>query len=132
MPTHGNIYSVNEANSDTFPAAYQRYLAYLRSGKTGRTYSSRYIGSLVADFHRTLLKGGVFLYPPTRQHGSGKLRLMYEANPIAFIAEQAGGMATDGTRNILDIPPTGLHQRTPLMVGSQEEIKLLGKMIAEG
>jgi fructose-1,6-bisphosphatase I len=131
MPTHGNIYSVNEANSDTFPEAYQRYLAYLRSGKAGRTYSSRYIGSLVADFHRTLLKGGIFLYPPTRQHASGKLRLMYEANPIAFIAEQAGGMATDGTHNILDIPPTGLHQRTPLMVGSQEEIKLLGRMISE-
>jgi fructose-1,6-bisphosphatase I len=131
MPAHGNIYSVNEANSDTFPEAYQRYLAYLRSGKAGRTYSSRYIGSLVADFHRTLLKGGIFLYPPTRQHASGKLRLMYEANPIAFIAEQAGGMATDGTSNILDIPPTGLHQRTPLMVGSQEEVKLLGRMISE-
>jgi fructose-1,6-bisphosphatase I len=131
MPASGSIYSVNEANSDTFPEAYQRYLAYLRAGKAGRKYSSRYIGSLVADFHRTLLKGGVFLYPPTRQHGAGKLRLMYEANPIAFIAEQAGGMATDGTRNILDLQPTGLHQRTPLIVGSQEEIKLLMKMVAE-
>jgi fructose-1,6-bisphosphatase I len=132
MPERGTIYSANEANADTFPDAYQRYLAYLRSGKTGRTYTSRYIGSLVADFHRTLLKGGVFLYPPTRQHASGKLRLMYEANPIAFIAEQAGGLATDGTRNILDIPPTSLHQRTPLVVGSKEEIKLLTKMVADG
>jgi fructose-1,6-bisphosphatase I len=130
MPANGNIYSVNEANADTFPEGYQKYLAFLRSGKTGRTYSSRYIGSLVADFHRTLLKGGVFLYPPTSHYPKGKLRLMYEANPIAFLAEQAGGMATDGTQNILDICPQGLHQRTSLIVGSQEEIKLLMKMVA--
>jgi fructose-1,6-bisphosphatase I len=129
MPPRGSLYSVNEANSDSFPEPYQRYLAHLRSGKTGRTYSSRYIGSLVADFHRTLLKGGVFLYPPTRQYASGKLRLLYEANPIAFLAEQAGGMATDGVRNILDITPTGLHQRTPLAVGSREEVSLLAKML---
>lgn len=130
MPAKGKIYSVNEANADTFPEAYQSYLAYLRSGKTGRTYSSRYIGSLVADFHRTLLKGGVFLYPPTKQHPTGKLRLMYEANPIAFLAEQAGGMATDGRRNILDIQPEALHQRTSLIVGSKEEVSLLMKTVA--
>jgi fructose-1,6-bisphosphatase I len=129
MPAHGNIYSVNEANADTFPEGYQKYLSYLRSGQTGRTYSSRYIGSLVADFHRTLLKGGVFLYPPTSHYPKGKLRLMYEANPIAFLAEQAGGMATDGTRNILDIPAEGLHQRTPLIVGSKEEIEVLLRMV---
>jgi fructose-1,6-bisphosphatase I len=129
MPTNGTIYSVNEANADSFPEAYRRYLAHLRSGATGRTYSSRYIGSLVADFHRTLLKGGVFLYPPTARYGKGKLRLLYEANPIAFLAEQAGGMAIDGTQNILDITPTDLHQRTPLLVGGRGEIELLMGML---
>ena len=87
---HGNLYSVNEANADGFPEPYRRFLARLRSGATGRTYSSRYIGSLVADFHRTLLKGGVFLYPPTRQHPGGKLRLMYEAKPDR-VSRRAGG-----------------------------------------
>jgi fructose-1,6-bisphosphatase I len=131
MPPAGNIYSVNEANVDSFPDPYREFLTCLHSGKTGRTYTSRYIGSLVADFHRTLLKGGVFLYPPTRQHAGGKLRLMYEANPIAFLAEQAGGQATDGTRRILDITPTGLHQRTPLVVGSREEVALLASLVEE-
>ena len=127
MPAQGNLYSVNEANSDGFPEGYRRYLAKLRAGGAGHPYSSRYIGSLVADFHRTLLKGGVFLYPPTAQHASGKLRLMYEANPIAFLAEQAGGLATDGKRRILEITPTGLHQRTPLVVGSKREVEMLGR-----
>jgi fructose-1,6-bisphosphatase I len=125
MPPHGNLYSVNEANADSFPEGYRRYLADLRAGRAGRVYSSRYVGSLVADFHRTLLKGGVFLYPPTRQYPGGKLRLLYEANPIAFLAEQAGGRATDGRRNILEVTPTSLHQRTPLLVGSREEMDLL-------
>ena len=129
MPPHGTQYSVNEANSDGFPDGYRKFLSYLRAGKTGRTYSSRYIGSLVADFHRVLLKGGIFLYPPTKQHAKGKLRLMYEANPIAFLAEQAGGAATNGREPILDIQPTGLHQRTPLVVGSKEEAELLGSML---
>jgi fructose-1,6-bisphosphatase I len=120
--------SCNEANSDSFPDPYRRLLAVLRSGETGRTYSSRYVGSLVADFHRTLLKGGIFLYPPTRSHPGGKLRLLYEANPIAFLAEQAGGKAIDGTRRILEIRPTSLHQRTPLAVGSNEEIDLLASL----
>jgi fructose-1,6-bisphosphatase I len=128
MPERGTTYSVNEANADSFPDAYRQFLAHLRSGKTGRTYSSRYIGSLVADFHRTLLKGGIFLYPPTKQHPQGKLRLLYEANPIALLAEQAGGRACDGARNILDVPPTDLHQRTPLIVGSREEVDLLMSM----
>jgi fructose-1,6-bisphosphatase I len=130
MPAQGNLYSVNEANSDGFPEGYRRFLAHLRAGGAGRTYSSRYIGSLVADFHRTLLKGGVFLYPPTAQHAGGKLRLMYEANPIAFLAEQAGGRATDGRRRVLEIAPTGLHQRTPLVVGSKTEVEMLGEMLA--
>jgi fructose-1,6-bisphosphatase I len=130
MPDAGSIYSVNEANADSFPDAYRACLAHLRSGATGRTYSSRYIGSLVADFHRTLLKGGIFLYPPTKHYAKGKLRLMYEANPIAMLAEQAGGMATDGKQPILDIPPTSLHQRTPLLVGSRAEMELLMGMLA--
>ncbi len=129
MPPQGNYYSVNEANADSFPEVYRRYLALLRSGSAGRTYSSRYIGSLVADFHRTLLKGGIFLYPPTKQHPAGKLRLLYEANPIAFLAEQAGGRATDGRRRILEVEPKELHQRTPLVVGSREEVGLLMDMV---
>ena len=129
MPERGSIYSVNEANADSFPESYRRFLAKLRSGETGRPYSSRYIGSLVADFHRTLLKGGVFLYPPTKSHPQGKLRLMYEANPIAFLAEQAGGMATDGTRRIMETAPASLHQRTPLLVGSRTEMELLAQMM---
>ncbi len=123
MPDRGDIYSVNEAYIDTFPAQYQRYIAALRKGELGRSYKSRYIGSMVADFHRTLLKGGVFLYPPTQSHPTGKLRLLYEANPMAFIAEQAGGKAIDGVRRTLDIEPDSIHQRTPLVVGGLAEVE---------
>jgi fructose-1,6-bisphosphatase I len=123
MPEQGDIYSVNEAYIDTFPEKYQTYIAGLRSGRLGRRYKSRYIGSMVADFHRTLLKGGVFLYPPTAANPEGKLRLLYEANPIAFIAEQAGGQATDGVGRTLDIEPTSIHQRTPLVVGGLHEME---------
>jgi fructose-1,6-bisphosphatase I len=129
MPESGSIYSVNEANTDTFPEPYRRYLAHLRSGETGRQYSSRYIGSLVADFHRTLLKGGVFLYPPTHSHPNGKLRLLYEGNPIAFLAEQAKGIATDGKQRILEKKPQSLHERTTLLVGSKVEMELLHKFL---
>ena len=122
MPEQGKYYSVNEAYCDTFPPRYAAYIQRLRSGVLGRKYASRYIGSMVADFHRTLLKGGVFLYPPTESNREGKLRLLYEANPIAFLAEQAGGMAIDGERRILDIQPTSIHQRTPLVVGSRVEL----------
>lgn len=131
IPDKGNIYSVNEANADSFPPAYRKYLARLRSGETGRTYTSRYVGSLVADFHRTLIKGGVFLYPPTKSHPTGKLRLLYEANPIAFLAEQAGGLATDGRQRMLDVSPTSLHQRTPLLVGGRCEMEMLTRMLSE-
>ncbi|MBI2806341.1 MAG: class 1 fructose-bisphosphatase [Planctomycetes bacterium] len=125
MPANGSIYSCNEANADSFPEPYRRYLAHLRSGKAGRAYSSRYIGSLVADFHRTLLKGGIFLYPPTASHPKGKLRLLYEGNPIAFLAEQAQGRATDGRQRIMEKQPRDLHERTPLLVGSREEMSIL-------
>ncbi len=122
MPQQGKYYSVNEAYRDAFPAPYQTFLDRLRHGELGRTYASRYIGSMVADFHRTLLRGGVFMYPPTRDFSQGKLRLLYEANPIAYLAEQAGGRATNGPQRILEIVPEGIHQRTPLVVGSQVEM----------
>jgi fructose-1,6-bisphosphatase I len=123
MPERGKYYSVNEAHRDDFPDTYREYLDSLRRGGLGRRYVSRYIGSMVADFHRTLLTGGVFLYPPTAGHPTGKLRLVYEANPIAFLAEQAGGIATDGTQRILDIQPGSVHQRTPLVVGGRFEME---------
>jgi fructose-1,6-bisphosphatase I len=124
MPEGGTIYSVNEANAEDFPSNYQNFLQQLRRQRLGRRYSSRYIGSLVADFHRTLLKGGVFLYPPTAGYPHGKLRLLYEANPLAFIAEQAGGAAVDGERCVLDVDPYDIHQRVPFVVGGQEEVGL--------
>jgi len=122
MPERGNYYSVNEAYRDTFPRTYRTFLERLRTGASGTRYGTRYIGSLVADFHRTLLKGGVFLYPPTGDHPQGKLRLLYEANPIAFLAKHAGGHASDGTRCILDLQPESIHQRTPFVVGSAAEM----------
>jgi fructose-1,6-bisphosphatase I len=123
MPNRGKSYSVNEAYFDEFPPHYKNYIRRLRNSEDGN-YRSRYIGSMVADFHRTLLRGGVFLYPPTSSYPSGKLRLLYEANPIAMIAEQAGGVALDGQFRILDIEPTEVHQRTPIVVGSQHEMDL--------
>ena len=125
FPERGKQYSVNEANADSFPEYCRRYLYWFKSGADNTIYSSRYVGSLVADFHRILLKGGVFLYPPTALHPDGKLRLMYEANPIAFVAEKAGGVATTGYQRILDIVPESLHQRIPLMVGSRYEMEVL-------
>ena len=125
MPERGKYYSVNEANVATWPDGYQRYIGGLQE----EGFGARYIGSLVADFHRTLLKGGVFLYPPNRVKSAGKLRLLYEANPLALIAEQAGGMATDGVRRILDLRPEAIHQRTPFMVGSRYEMETLGKAL---
>ena len=119
MPDRGPYYSVNEANAATWPEGYEAYVAGLR----GEGYSSRYIGSLVADFHRTLLKGGIFLYPPTKKQAAGKLRLLYEANPLAFLAEQAGGMASHGRGRVLEIQPESIHQRTPFIVGSRWEME---------
>ena len=130
MPDRGQYYSVNEAYRDSFPPAYANYLDRLRSGGLGRNYSSRYIGSMVADFHRTLLKGGIFLYPPTESNREGKLRLLYEANPVAFLAEQAGGIALDGRRRVLDIQPESIHQRTPLVVGSRTEMEDFMRIMA--
>ena len=131
MPSQGSFYSVNEAQAHTFPPEYQSYLATLRKGSLNRTYSTRYVGSLVADFHRTILKGGVFLYPPTTGYPQGKLRLLYEANPLAFIAEQAGGAATDGQRRILEVQPREIHQRTPLVIGSKVEVEAFERVSQE-
>ena len=123
-PDAGNIISINEGNYARFPEGVKRYIRYcqVEEEATGRPYSSRYIGSLVADFHRNLLKGGIFIYPSTAKSPKGKLRLLYECNPLAFIIEQAGGKASDGQRRILELVPTALHQRTPLFIGSAEMV----------
>ncbi len=121
-PAQGKIYSINEGNYEKFPAGVKKYIKYCQEEdkETKRPYTSRYIGSLVADFHRNLLKGGVFMYPPTNSHPTGKLRLLYECNPIAFIAEQAGGLATDGGKRILEIRPETIHQRVPFYTGAKD------------
>lgn len=124
IPAQGHIYSINEGNYIKFPLGVKKYIKYCQENapEDGRPYTSRYIGSLVADFHRNLLKGGLYLYPSTAGYPQGKLRLLYECNPMAFLIEQAGGKATDGYRRILDIEPTKLHQRMPFFVGSTEMV----------
>jgi len=119
-PRSGKIYSINEGNYVHFPDGVKQYIKYcqVEDEPTSRPYSSRYIGSLVADFHRNLLKGGIFIYPSTAKSPNGKLRLLYECNPLAFIIEQAGGKASDGFRRILDLQPASLHQRTPFFIGA--------------
>jgi len=123
-PQYGSIYSINEGNYIHFPEGIKKYVKYCQEidKASGRPYSLRYVGSLVSDFHRNLLKGGVFLYPENETAREGKLRLVYECNPIAFIASQAGGMASDGKRNLMEIIPLSLHQRTPFYVGSKNMV----------
>ncbi len=130
-PPDGRIYSINEGNYIHFPDGIKKYIKYCQEidEDSGRPYSSRYIGSLVSDFHRNLLKGGVFLYPQNDKAPKGKLRVVYECNPIAFIALQAGGMATDGRNNILDIVPKSLHQRSPFYVGSKGMVSKIGEFL---
>ncbi len=118
IPTAHKSYSVNEAYIESFPKSYQNYLHYAH--KNG--YSSRYVGSMVADVHRILVKGGVFLYPPTEKAPEGKLRLLYEANPMAMIIEQAGGKAYTGTQRTLELQPTEVHQRVSVLLGSSDEV----------
>ncbi|MBC5993240.1 class 1 fructose-bisphosphatase [Pontibacter cellulosilyticus] len=117
-PRTGNVYSCNEGGINGFPEGIKNYISYCRDSG----YSARYIGSLVADFHRNLLKGGIYIYPSTAKAPNGKLRLMYECNSLAFIVEQAGGKATTGTQRIMEIEPTELHQRCPLVIGSAEMV----------
>ncbi|MCF8464935.1 MAG: class 1 fructose-bisphosphatase [Flavobacteriales bacterium] len=133
IPKDGNIYSINEGNYARFPEGVKQYIKYcqVEDSATKRPYSSRYIGSAVADFHRNLIKGGIYIYPTTTSSPNGKLRLLYEANPFAFLMEQAGGLATDGFNRILDIQPTSLHQRTPLFMGSENMVKKAMELMKE-
>ncbi|QWA10246.1 class 1 fructose-bisphosphatase [Sodalis ligni] len=124
FPATGNMYSINEGNYIKFPNGVKKYIKYCQEmdPATHRPYTSRYIGSLVSDFHRNLLKGGIYLYPSTATYPEGKLRLLYECNPMAFLAEQAGGKASDGKNRILDITPEKLHQRAPFFVGTESMV----------
>jgi fructose-1,6-bisphosphatase I len=119
IPKDGRIYSVNEGNFYDFSAGIQSYLDYCKQQR----FTARYVGSMIADFHRNLLQGGIYLYPATKEQPQGKLRLLYECIPLAFIAEQAGGMASNGVDNILDIQPTSRHQRSPMIVGSKKMVE---------
>lgn len=119
FPETGNIYSVNEGNYIHFPQGVKNYIKYCQKEEGDRPYTSRYIGSLVSDFHRNMIKGGIYIYPNTSKNPDGKLRLLYECNPMAYIAEQAGGKASNGFTPILDIKPTELHQRVPFICGSR-------------
>ena len=127
IPKECPYYSTNEGNFKALEETTQRAVTNLRA-----TYSQRYVGSLVADFHRNLLKGGIFLYPADRNHPEGKLRLMYEANPLGFVAEQAGGAASTGKQRILDIMPEHLHQRTPLILGNLDVVEQTASLIKGG
>ena len=118
FPIEGTIYSVNEGNYIHFPQGIKNYIKYCQMEEDNRPYTSRYIGSLVSDFHRNMIKGGIYLYPTSTKNPNGKLRLLYECNPIAFLAEQAGGKASDGSSRIMDIMPVELHQRVSFVCGS--------------
>jgi len=127
IPKDGHIYSINEGNYVHFPQGVKDYIKYCQTEDIGskRPYTSRYIGSMVADMHRNLIKGGIFLYPVSAAYPNGKLRLVYECNPMAFIIEQAGGLATDGLNQILDIIPNQLHQRSAVFLGSENMVEKL-------
>lgn len=133
MPKAGKYYSINEGQYVTFPQGVKKFIKYCQEEdkESKRPYSSRYIGSLVSDFHRNLLKGGIYIYPTSTSYPKGKLRLLYEGNPMAFLAEQAGGQATDGVNPILDIKPTELHQRVPFFVGSQDMMEKAHQFMQE-
>ncbi len=131
FPEKGSIYSVNEGNYVHFPRGVKNYIKYCQEEKEDRPYTSRYIGSLVSDFHRNMIKGGIYFYPTTASAPNGKLRLLYECNPMAFIAEQAGGKASDGFRRILDIEPTELHQRAPFFCGNREMVEKAEEFMAK-
>ncbi len=133
IPNHGRIYSLNEGNYFTWPQGLKNYIKYLQANMfEGKPYQARYVGSMVADIHRTLLYGGIFIYPGDKRNPKGKLRLMYECNPMAYIMEEAGGRATDGKKRILEVQPTGLHERTPIFIGSMEDVLLVEKFLREG
>lgn len=128
IPENGHIYSVNEGNFYDFSEGIKAYLDYCKQ----KRFSARYVGSMIADFHRNLLQGGIYLYPATTKQPQGKLRLLYECIPLAFIAEQAGGLASNGMENILDIQPTSRHQRSPMIVGSKNMVEKALEIIKKG
>ncbi|MDB4082661.1 class 1 fructose-bisphosphatase [Vicingaceae bacterium] len=127
IPKNGKLYSMNEGNLAYCSEAVKNYIAYCKEidKPTNRPYSARYIGSMVADFHRNMIKGGIFIYPETTKAPKGKLRLLYECNPMAFLMEQAGGIASNGTQRIMEIEPVELHQRVPTIMGSKNMVKQL-------
>ena len=133
FPEQGNIYSINEGHYRYFPQGVKKYIKYCQeeAPEDNRPYTSRYIGSLVADFHRNLIKGGIYMYPPTLKNPDGKLRLLYECNPLAFLAEQAGGKASNGYQSILELQPTELHQRSPFYVGSRKMVEQVEAFLRE-
>ncbi len=131
IPPIGKVYAVNEGNYHKWPAGIRQFVDYLKGHDkaTGRPYSSRYSGCMVADVHRILLGGGIYLYPGETDKPEGKLRLLYEANPLAMVVEKAGGRASTGTMRILEVEPKGLHQRVPLIIGSREEVSLAEEFV---
>ncbi len=132
IPKNGRIYSLNEGNYFSWPKGLKDYIKYLQSNYyDGKPYQARYVGSMVADIHRTLLYGGIFIYPGDRRNPKGKLRLCYECNPMALIVEAAGGRATDGKQRILEKKPEALHERTPIYIGSEEDVLLVEKFLRE-
>ncbi len=130
-PEERKFYSVNEGNYIHFPKGVKKYIKYCQEEKGNRPYSARYIGSLVSDFHRNMIKGGIYMYPTSNIATKGKLRLLYECNPMAFIAEQAGGKASDGYRRIMEIEPTELHQRVPFFCGNTKMVEKLEEFMKE-
>lgn len=131
FPEKGHIYSVNEGNYVHFPQGVKDYIKYCQEEKDDRPYTSRYIGSLVSDFHRNMIKGGIYFYPTSSKAPNGKLRLLYECNPMAYIAEQAGGKASDGFNRVMDIEPTELHQRVSFFCGSRDMVEKAEEFMAK-
>ena len=131
IPKKSLTYSVNEGNYSKWSKGMKKFVDKMKDHDNGNKYSSRYVGTFVADFHRNLLYGGIFIYPADEKNKNGKLRLMYEANPLSFIAEQAGGRSSDGKRRILDIKPDSLHQRTPIFIGSEDDVKMAERFLKE-
>lgn len=133
MPEHGTIYSINEGNYKTWPEGLKKYIKYCQEevAEEGRPYSARYIGSMVADVHRTLMKGGIFIYPDSSRYPDGKLRLMYECNPLSFIIEQAGGLAVNGEGRIMEIMPKAIHEQTPIYIGSRQNVLKVQEFLRE-
>ncbi len=131
FPDNGTIYSLNEGNYAHFPQGVKDYIKYCQTEEDNRPYTSRYIGSLVSDFHRNMIKGGIYIYPSSLNAPMGKLRLLYECNPIAFLTEQANGLATDGYNRIMEIQPTELHQRVHIFCGSRNMVKKAGEFMSK-